>query len=70
MAGVLGISGLAFSFRIAPLQKKLLANARAGLAGSWNESEYYALSRRCDIWGAIGTLTPLAAVFFMVMKPT
>ena len=40
-----GISGAAFSIFVAPLQKKLLANARAGLAGTWNQAEYETLSR-------------------------
>jgi hypothetical protein len=55
--------------RVAPLQKKLLANARAGLTGNWNESEYLALSRAWTLWGTIATLAPLIAVFLMVMKP-
>jgi uncharacterized membrane protein len=64
-----GVSGAAFSMRVAPLQKSLLANARAGLAGNWNESEYHALSRAWTLWGTIATLAPLIAVFLMVMKP-
>jgi uncharacterized membrane protein len=64
-----GISGLAFAFRVAPLQKKLLANARTGLAGTWNEAEYKRLSSGWTLWGTISTLTPLAAVFLMVIKP-
>jgi uncharacterized membrane protein len=64
-----GVSGAAFSMRVAPLQKKLLANARAGLAGEWNEAEYHALSRSWTVWGTIATLAPLIAVFLMVMKP-
>jgi uncharacterized membrane protein len=67
--GLFAVSGAAFSMRVAPLQKKLLANARAGLAGNWNEGEYHALSRSWTLWGAIATLAPLIAVFLMVMKP-
>ena len=63
------ISGLAFSFRVAPLQKKLLANTRAGLTGAWNEAEYKTLSNAWTLWGVIATLAPLIAVFLMVMKP-
>jgi uncharacterized membrane protein len=63
------ISGLVFSFRVAPLQKQLLANARAGLDGSWNEAEYRRLSSAWTLWGVVATGTPLAAVFLMVMKP-
>jgi uncharacterized membrane protein len=64
-----GVSGVAFQFFVAPLQRKLLANARAGLAGSWNESEYRRLSRAWEIWGAVATLAPTGSLFLMVMKP-
>jgi uncharacterized membrane protein len=64
-----GVSGIAFQFFVAPLQKKLLANVRAGLAGQWNESEYRALSRRWQWWGAVATLTPVGSLFLMVTKP-
>jgi uncharacterized membrane protein len=63
------ISGLAFSFRVAPLQKRLLANTRAGLTSAWNEAEYKTLSSAWTLWGVIATLAPLIAVFLMVMKP-
>lgn len=64
-----GISGLAFGIAVGPLQKKLLSNARAGLAGSWNQAEYDKLSRSWAIWGTVATAAPLVAVFLMVMKP-
>jgi uncharacterized membrane protein len=64
-----GISGAAFSAFVAPLQKKLLANVRAGIAGSWNEPEYKSLSRSWEIWGAVATGAPLVALFLMVFKP-
>ena len=64
-----GISGLAFALKVGPLQKKLLANTRAGITGSWNEAEYAALSKSWGVWGAVATAAPLVAVFLMVMKP-
>ena len=64
-----GISGVAFQFFVAPLQRKLLANVRAGLAGTWDEAGYRRLSRAWEIWGAVATLAPLGALFLMVMKP-
>jgi uncharacterized membrane protein len=63
-----GISGLAFAF-VAPLQKKLLANVRAGIAGGWDQAGYESLSRRWTVWGTVATGAPLIAVFLMVMKP-
>jgi uncharacterized membrane protein len=64
-----GISGLAFGLFVAPLQKKLLANVRAGIDGNWDQAAYGALSRGWTAWGAIATGAPLIAVFLMVMKP-
>jgi uncharacterized membrane protein len=64
-----GISGAVFSVFVAPLQKKLLANVRAGIAGTWNEPEYRSLSRSWAIWGAVATGAPLVALFLMVFKP-
>jgi uncharacterized membrane protein len=64
-----GISGLAFGIYVAPLQKKLLANVRAGLAGNWDQGTYDALSRAWTVWGTIATGAPLVAVFLMVLKP-
>ena len=65
-----GVSGVMFQFFVAPLQKKLLANVRAGIDGNWNESEYRRLSRAWQLSGAVATLAPVAVVFLMVMKPT
>jgi uncharacterized membrane protein len=65
-----GISGACFGAFVGPLQKKLLANVREGIAGDWNQSEYRRLSRAWELWGAIATLTPVAALFLMVTKPT
>jgi uncharacterized membrane protein len=65
-----GISGALFGARVAPLQKKMLANVRAGLSGQWNEAEYRSLSRAWQLWGIIATATPLIALFLMVLKPT
>ena len=64
-----GISGLAFGIFVAPLQKKLLVNVRAGLAGNWDETQYNALSRSWTVWGTVATAAPLIALFLMVMKP-
>jgi uncharacterized membrane protein len=64
-----GISGIAFSAFVGPLQKKLLANARAGLTGTWNETEYHVLSKAWGLWGAVATAAPLVALFLMVLKP-
>jgi uncharacterized membrane protein len=64
-----GVSGIAFALFVGPLQKKLLANTRAGLAGTWNQLEYETLSSSWKIWGTVATLAPLGALFLMVFKP-
>jgi uncharacterized membrane protein len=63
------VSGFAFGAFVAPLQKRLLANVRGGMTGTWNEPQYKELSRRWEIWGVIATLAPVIALVLMVMKP-
>ena len=64
-----GVAGAVFGARVGPLQKKQLANVRAGLAGPWNESEYRQLSNRWRFWGWVATGAPLLALILMVLKP-
>jgi uncharacterized membrane protein len=63
-----GVSGFAFAF-VAPTQKKLLANVRAGIEGNWDQAGYDALSKKWTVWGTVATVAPLIAVFLMVLKP-
>ncbi|MGQ0384368.1 MAG: DUF2269 family protein [Gammaproteobacteria bacterium] len=64
------ISGLAFMFRVAPLQRRLFAHAQAGAAsGSFDFAAYERIARQWEIWGAVATVTPLAGLAFMVLKP-
>jgi len=65
-----GVSGAVFGARVGPLQKKLLANVEAGMAGNWNESAYRELSTQWLFWGWVATGAPLIVVFLMVFKPT
>jgi uncharacterized membrane protein len=65
-----GLSGAVFSMRVGPLQKKLLANVRAGIAGNWDQGAYERLSRAWQNWGLVATGAPLIVVFLMVFKPT
>ena len=64
-----GVAGLAFGVAVGPLQKKLLANVRAGLAGHWDETQYKTLSHSWALWGVVATTAPLVALFLMVLKP-
>jgi uncharacterized membrane protein len=64
------VSGAAFVFQVAPLQVRLRDLAREGSGGgTWNAELYGRLSRRWGAWGLVATLTPLAALFLMVLKP-
>lgn len=64
------ISGFAFSFRVAPLQRQLRAMAKEGAElGAFDYARYHAVARRWELWGAIALLTPLAGLVLMVLKP-
>ena len=65
-----GISGLAFMLQVAPLQRRLLALAAAGIGSQrWAAAAYRRLSHRWELWGILAILTPLAALGLMVYKP-
>jgi len=68
--GLFLLSGMVFSMRVGPLQKKLLANVEAGISGNWDQAAYEKLSRGWQLWGAVATGAPLIVVFLMVFKPT
>jgi len=61
-----GISGLAFMFRVAPLQRQLRTYAQSG---TFEYAKYHALAVRWERWGLVALLTPLLALVLMVLKP-
>ena len=64
------VSGLAFMFGVAPLQRQLLTMARAGAdRGDFDYAQYRGLAVRWESWGAIALLTPVAALVLMTLKP-
>ena len=64
------ISGLAFMFRVAPLQRQLHALARAGAErGDFDLAAYRNLATTWERWGTVALLTPLAALVIMTLKP-
>jgi uncharacterized membrane protein len=63
------ISGVAFMFLLAPLQRRLRDVAVQGARGYFDRALYQRLSRQWTIWGSLATLTPLAALGLMVLKP-
>jgi len=60
------VSGLAFMFRVAPLQRRLLALAAAG---GFEWERYRRLARAWELWGLVALITPVAALVLMVLKP-
>ncbi len=64
------ISGIAFMTQVAPLQRRLVKLARAGVeSGTFDWNAYHALSRRWEIWGAVALIAPAGALVLMVLKP-
>ena len=64
------VSGLAFMFRVAPLQRKLLAQAQTGAqSGTFAYEGYHRLAVRWEFWGVVALLAPLAAMVLMTLKP-
>ncbi len=64
------VSGLAFMWRVAPLQRRLHELTSAGVRrGAWDQAAYHRLSRQWEFWGVVAILTPLAALVLMVYKP-
>jgi uncharacterized membrane protein len=64
------LAGAAFMARVAPLQRQLLALARAGAdSGSFDYGRYRALARQWQLWGTVALVTPLIALALMVLKP-
>jgi uncharacterized membrane protein len=65
------VSGLVFMFRVAPLQRQLLALADSGVqSGAFDYQRYHALAVRWEVWGAIALLTPVGGLVLMVLKPS
>lgn len=61
------LSGLAFGWKVAPLQKQLSRMAAAGVELDW--ATYRRKSIEWEIWGLFATLMPLVAVVLMTLKP-
>jgi len=63
------ISGLAFAFKVAPLQRKiyqLTLNIDASTDFDWKN--FNKIYLEWDVWGLIALLTPLAAFIMMTLK--
>src|SRR5688572_27178206 len=61
------LSGIAFGWKVVPLQKKLLRIAETDQAFDW--TTYRSTSWAWELWGLFATVTPAAAVVLMIWKP-
>ena len=61
------LSGIAFAWKVAPLQKELLRLSTN--SGDFDWTLYRSKSLQWELWGLFATLTPAAAVVLMVWKP-
>ena len=61
------LSGVAFAWKVAPLQKQL-QRMTAG-DGDLDWRAYRSKSIEWELWGAFATLMPVVAVILMILKP-
>jgi uncharacterized membrane protein len=62
------LSGLIFTVKLAPLQKKIFQLTENRDAAKFNPDLYQANLKQWEMWGLIALLTPLAALVMMVLK--
>ena len=68
---LLSIAGIAFSARIAPLQRRMRDLARASTdPAAFDWATYEKLSRDWAIWGSVALISPFLAAALMVFKPS
>ena len=63
------ISGIAFGWKVAPLQRKIFKLASVHTTS--NEFDWVLLKKvyqEWEIWGLIALITPVAALFMMILK--
>jgi uncharacterized membrane protein len=63
------ISGLAFGFRVAPLQRQIVRIAHTSDASEQAWDSYTKVYKSWERWGLLALITPAAAVAIMVLKP-
>lgn len=61
------LSGVAFGWKVAPLQKQMLRICEADAEMDW--PLYRAKSLEWELWGVFATLAPIGAVALMTVKP-
>lgn len=72
LAGIIlfAVSGFAYARQVVPLQREMLAVARAGVeTGAFDWDKYRVLSRSWNVWGTIALIAPVLAMIGMIAKP-
>ena len=62
------LSGLIFSWKLAPLQRKIYQLIKKADANNFNQALYHFYLKQWERWGLAAMLTPLGALILMVMK--
>ena len=62
------VSGIVFAWRVAPLQKQILALTTSTTDSTFPWDRYRSKSLEWEIWGFVATVTPIIAVVLMVLK--
>ena len=62
------VSGIVFAWRVAPLQKQILALTTNTTDSAFPWDRYRSKSLQWEIWGFVATVSPIIAVVLMVLK--
>ena len=62
------VSGIVFAWRVAPLQKQILALTTSTSDSAFPWDRYRSKSLQWEIWGFVATVSPIIAVVLMVLK--
>ena len=62
------VSGIIFAWRVAPLQKQILALTTNTSDSAFPWDRYRSKSLQWEIWGFVATVSPIIAVVLMVLK--
>ncbi len=63
------LSGLFFTVKVAPLQKKMKQYLETSIThNSYQQQHFKGIMKQRDFWGALALLTPLISFFLMILK--
>ncbi len=62
------LSGLAFAWKVVPLQRKIFLLTTVPDPGKFDQALYHSYFKQWGSWGLVALLTPLTAMVMMVLK--